>query len=116
MAQTAIALIRELSERVGDLVISTPNSGGTASLFDPDLLQYFPQPLQQFNGWVYCTQGSQDAGNRGLERRAQQWRPDQSLLQLYSPGFPSPITGGEYEIGMRFPRRRKMAALNSAIS
>jgi hypothetical protein len=115
MAQTALALIRELSERLGDLVISTPNSGGTASMVDPDLLQYFPQPLQQFNGWIYCTQGSQDAGNRGLERRGQQWRPDQSLLQLYSPGFPSPITGGEYEISMRFPRHRKMAALNSAI-
>ena len=32
------------------------------------------------------------------------------------PGFPGPITGGEYEISMRYPRHRKMAALNSAIS
>lgn len=116
MPQTALALIRELSERIGDLVISTPGSGGgTMTLIDADLRQHFPQPLQQFNGWVYCTLTSPDAGNRGIERRGQQWLPSNSLLQLYPPGFPVPVTAGEYEIGMRYPRHRKMAALNSAI-
>ena len=117
MAQTALSLIRELAERVGDMVISTPSSaGGTTSLSDATLIQYFPQPLTQFNGWIYCSQNSPDGVNRGLERRGQQWRPDVSLLQLYAPGFPGPITGGEYEIHMRYPRHRKMAAINSAIS
>jgi hypothetical protein len=113
--QTALSLIRELGERLGDLVVSTPASGGTTTLVDPNLQAYFPQPLQQFNGWVYCTQGSPDAQNRGLERRGQQWTPSGSVLQLYPPGFPQPITSGEYELSMRFQRHRKMAALNSAI-
>lgn len=115
MAQTALKLIRELSERIGDGIVVTPSAGGTTSLVDNELLQYFPQPLQQFNGWIYCTQDSPDAANRGIERRGQQWLPAQSTLLLYPPGFPGPITSGEYEIGMRYPRHRKMAALNSAI-
>lgn len=117
MAQTAVNLVRELGERLGDLVVSTPDQpGGTTTLVDPGLIQYFPQPLGQFNGWVYCTQDSPDAQNVGLERRGQQWLPGASTLQLYPPGFPQPITSGEYEISMRFPRLRKMAALNSAVS
>ena len=116
MAQTALSLIRELSERIGDLVIATPSGGGVSTMIDADLRAYFPQPLTQFNGWIYCTESSPDAGNRGLERRGQQWQPSASVLQLYPPGFPAPITGGEYEISMRYPRHRKMAALNSAIS
>jgi hypothetical protein len=116
LAQTALSLIRELSERVGDLVVATPSAGGVSTLVDADLRAYFPQPLAQFNGWVYCTESSPDASNRGLERRGQQWQPSASVLQLYPPGFPGPITGGEYEISMRYPRHRKMAALNSAIS
>lgn len=115
MPQTALSLVRELSERLGDLVVSVPTAGGTGTLIDSSLIQYFPQPLGQFNGWVYCTQASPDARNRGYERRGQQWTPGGSVLQLYPPGFPQPISGGEYEINMRFPRRRKMAALNSAI-
>ena len=116
MAQTALTLIRELSERIGDLVVATPSAGGASTLVDNDLRQHFPQPLTQFNGWVYCTQSSPDAANRGIERRGQQWQPSASVLSLYPPGFPGPITGGEYEISMRYPRHRKMAAINSAIS
>lgn len=116
MAQTALQLTRELAERLGDLVIANPQAGGTSSLVDSALVQYFPQPIQQFNGWVYCTQSSPDAQNRGLERRGAQWTPQASALQLYPPGFPQPVHSGEYEISMRFPRRRKMAAINSAIS
>jgi hypothetical protein len=116
MAQTARTLIRELSERIGDLVIATPTGGGTTSLVDADLLQYFPQPLTQFNGWVYGTDEVPTAANRGIERRGRQWIPDNNILILYPPGFPGPVEGGEYEIGMRYPRHRKMAALNSAIS
>ena len=115
MSQTALTLVRELSERLGDLAVSTPQSGGTSMLVDVGLQQYFPQPIGQFNGWVFCTDGSPDAQNRGQERRGQQWTPSGSVLELYPPGFPIPISGGEYEISMRFPRRRKMAALNSAI-
>ena|SRR5215472_3902987 len=116
MAQTAINLIRELSERMSDLAISVPQSGGTGTLVDSALQQYFPVPISQFNGWVYCTQGSPDAQNRGIERRGAQWTPSTSTLQFYPPGFPQPISGGEYEVSMRFPRKRKMAAINSAIS
>jgi hypothetical protein len=116
MVQTAQSLVRELGERLGDLVVSTPSAGGTATLVDSGLVRYFPQSLNQFNGWVYCTEASADAQNRGLERRGQQWTPSTGTLQLYTPGFPQSITSGEYEIGMRFPRKRKMAALNSAIS
>jgi len=116
LAQVARTLIRELSERIGDLVIATPSGGGTGSLIDSDLLQYFPQPLTQFNGWVYGTDSVPTAANRGIERRGKQWIPDNNILLLYPPGFPGPIQGGEYEISMRYPRHRKMAALNSAIS
>ena len=116
MAQTAQTLVRELGQRLGDLVVSHPTAGGASTLMDQSLQQYFPQPLTQFNGWVYCTQASSDAQNRGLERRGQQWNPSGSILQLYPPGFPQPISQGEYEIHMRFPHSRKVAALNSAIS
>jgi hypothetical protein len=116
VAQTAQQLVREVSNRVGDLVISMPQSGGTATLVDSSLLQYFPQPLSQFNGWVYCTEASPDAQNAGVERRGQQWLPTASVLQLYPPGFPQPVTGGEYEIRMRYPRSRVIAAVNSAVS
>lgn len=116
MAQSAQTLVRELGQRLGDLVVSTPQSGGNSTLMDIGLGQYFPQPLSQFNGWVYCTQSSPDAGNRGLERRGQQWNPQGSVLLMYPPGFPAPISSGEYEIHMRFPHSRKVAALNSAIS
>jgi len=116
MAQTAQTLVRELGERLGDFVLSTPSGGGTSTLVDPSLTQYFPQVLNQFNGWVYCTQSSPDAQNQGLERRGQQWTPSTSTLQLYAPGFPQAVSAGQYEVNMRFSRRRKMAALNSAIS
>ena len=116
MAQTAQTLVRELGERLGDFVLSTPSGGGTSTLIDQTLQQYFPQPINQFNGWVYATQGVSTAQNRGVERRAQQWTPSSSVLQLYPPGVPGPIVGGEYEISMRFPRKRKMAALNSAVA
>lgn len=117
MAQLALNLVRELGKRLGDLVVSTPShSGGTTSLIDPSLLQYFPQPLGQFNGWVYCTEASLDAQNAGLERRGKQWDPSASVLQLYPPGFPQPVTTGEYEIHMRFPHERKLAAINSGVS
>ena len=116
MAQTALNLVRELGERLGDTIVAYPTGGGTSTMVAPDLVQYFPQTLNQFNGWVYATQNVPNAQNQGLERRGQQWSPTTGTLQLYPPGFPGSIMGGEYEIHMRFPRRRKMAALNSAIS
>jgi len=115
MPQLAKALIRELSERVGDFALSTPTGGGTSTLIDLDLRQYFPQPLSQFNGWVYCPLDNPDALNRGIERRGQQWDPTNASLVLYPPGFPQVIAAGEYEIRMRFRRQRVLAAINSAI-
>jgi hypothetical protein len=115
VGQRAKELIRELSERVSDFALATPQPGGTTTLIDPDLRQYFPQPLQQFNGWVYCPMDSPDASNRGIERRGQIWDPTNSTLILYSPGFPQTITAGEYEIRMRYKRDRVLKALNSAI-
>jgi len=115
MAQTALDLVRELGQRMGDLVISDPTSGGgTTTLVDSTLVQYFPLPLQQFNGWVYANQSSPNALNRGLERRGKAW-DGVSTLTLYT-GFPQPITGGDYELHMRFPHARKLAAINSAVS
>jgi hypothetical protein len=113
MAKTALQLIRELGSRLNEYVLSRPQAGGGTALHDPGLLMYFPQQLNQFNGWVYCA-SSQDAQNYGLERRGQQWTVD-GTLGLYSPGFPAPITGGEYEIHMRYPRARLVEALNSGI-
>jgi hypothetical protein len=115
MAQLAINLVRELGARLGDTVLSTPSASGTATLIDPSLVQYFPQTLTQFNGWVYGTETVPNAQNQGVERRAQAWSPQNSTLQLYSPGFPGTIQGGTYEIHMRFARSRKLAAINSAI-
>lgn len=113
MAKTARTLIRELGSRLQEYILCTPQAGGATALHDPSLLMFFPQQIQQFNGWVYCA-GSVDGPNMGLERRGQQWTTD-GTLQLYPPGFPAPITGGEYEIHMRYPRARLVEALNAAI-
>jgi hypothetical protein len=114
VAKTAKQLIRELATRVQQLVVCTPSAGGPTQLHAPALVQYFPQQITQFNGWVYCA-GTVDAQNTGLEVRGQQWDPVASTLQLYAPGFPAPITGGEYEINLRYPRSRLTEALNSGI-
>jgi hypothetical protein len=113
---TVSSLVRELALRMGDLVISVPQSGGNSTLIDSSLLQYFPQPITQFNGWVYATESVPQSLNQGVERRGQQWNTQNSTLLLYSPGFPGPIIGGgEYEIHMRFSHARKIAAINSAV-
>lgn len=114
MAKVALDLIRELGQRMGDYVLVDPTAaGGTTTVIDADLIQYFPQPLQQFNGWIYCNQNSPNTTNRGLERRAKSWDGINTVL-LYT-GFPSPVTGGDYELHLRHPHSRKIAAINSAI-
>ncbi|HEY1295453.1 MAG TPA: hypothetical protein VGJ60_20435 [Chloroflexota bacterium] len=113
MAKTARQLIREIAARQGELIVCTPEAGGQTALHCPDLLMYFPQQIQQFNGWVYGA-GDVDAQNKGIERRGQSWTID-GTLSLYAPGFPAAITGGEYEIHMRYPRARVTEALNAAI-
>lgn len=113
MAKTAQQLIRELGQRLNEIIVCQPESGGQTALHCRDLLQYFPQQLNQFNGWVYCA-SQQDASNYGVEVRGQQWTVD-GTLGLYPPGFPAPITGGDYEIHMRYKRARLVEALNSAI-
>jgi len=113
VAKTALQLIRELGFRLNELVVCDPTAGGNNTLFCQDLLQFFPQAIQQFNGWVYAASPA-NAQNQGLERRAQNWTTD-GTLTLYAPGFPAPITGGEYEIHMRYPRARLVEAINSAV-
>jgi hypothetical protein len=113
VAKTALQLIRELGSRLGEYVLAHPISGGTATLHSPDLVMFFPQSITQFNGWVYAA-GDVDAANKGLERRGQSWNPD-GTLNLYPPGFPASVSGGEYEIHMRYPRARLTEALNTAI-
>jgi hypothetical protein len=85
VAKTARQLIRELSSRLQEYVLVTPQSGGSTVLHAPELLMFFPQQIQQFNGWVYCA-SAVDALNQGLERRGQQWTTD-GTLSLYPPGF-----------------------------
>jgi len=113
VAKTARQLIREIAARQGEYIVCHPESGGQTAIFDRELLMFFPQAIQQFNGWVYCASGP-DAGNLGMERRGLQWTTD-GTLTLYTPGFPTAVTGGEYEIHMRYPRGRIQEALNTAI-
>lgn len=116
-APTAVELLRELSERLGDFVLTAPDSTSSAvTLVDPYLTQYLgAQNMENVNAWVYGTL-SADSGNVGIERRASSWTATTTTLNLYSPGFPSAIQGGDYEIHMRFARRRKLAALNAGIA
>jgi hypothetical protein len=114
MPKAALELVRELGQRMGDFVLVDPTSaGGTNTIIDSDLIQYFPQPLQQFNGWIYCNQNSPNVLNRGLERRAQSWDGTSQVL-LYT-GFPQPVTAGDYELHLRHQHSRKIAAINSAV-
>lgn len=114
---TAIEIIRELSERIGDFVLTNPESTSNAiALVDPYLTQHLgAQNMDDVNAWVYGTLAA-DAGNVGVERRASSWTAASTTLNLYAPGFPSPIQSGEYEIHLRFARRRKLAAINSGIA
>jgi hypothetical protein len=116
-APTAVELIRELSERLGDFVLTNPEiTSNMVQLVDPYLTQYLgTQNMDDVNGWVYGTLAA-DAGNVGIERRASSWTAGTTTLNLYAPGFPSPIQVGEYEIHLRFPRRRKLAALNAGVA
>jgi hypothetical protein len=116
-APTAVELIRELSERLGDFVLTSPEiTSNKVQLVDPYLTQYLgAQNMDDVNGWVYGTLAA-DAGNVGIERRASSWTAGTTTLNLYAPGFPSAIQVGEYEIHLRFPRRRKLAALNAGVA
>jgi hypothetical protein len=111
---SALSLIRELGARLNEQIVCYPTSGGTTTLFCPDLLQFFPLALTQFNGWVYAANPT-NPQNAGMERRGQNWTTD-GTLTLYAPGFPAAITGGEYEINMRYPRARLLEAVNSGVS
>jgi hypothetical protein len=121
-AVTAEALIRELGARLGDTVVVTPEAGSSATQFVlPPLAQYLPAdvPFNMATGaglqaWVAAS-GSVPAPNAGQERRAQEWRSATTTLVLYPPGFPAAPTTGEYEVHLRFPRSRKLAALNAGV-
>lgn len=116
-APTAIELIRELSQRLGDYVLAAPTAtSNKVQLVDPYLTQHFGvNDMDDVNAWVYGTLAA-DAGNVGMERRAASWTAQTTTLNLYAPGFPVPIQGGDYEIHLRFPRARKLAALNAGVA
>lgn len=114
MARTALDLIREIGERQQETIIVHPGASGQTSMSIPELVQWFPMDVNMFNGWVYAS-APNTAQNQGVERRAQSWLAGGQTLTLYPPGFPASVTGGEYEIHMRYPRKRIMAALNMAV-
>jgi len=116
-APSAVELLRELGERAGDFLLSTPEvASDRVTLVDPLLTQWFgAQQMANVNAWVYCPL-SGDTGNVGYERRASSWSFSDTALHLYNPGFPEPIQSGVYEIHMRWPRSRKLAALNSGVA
>lgn len=115
MPKTALALIREVAKRAGDLILSTPTSAGTATtLVDTALNQYMPVDNTQFYPWVYGPTGV-DASNVGLSRRGRAWTQSTSTLTLFSPGFPAALSAGTYEIHLKYERDRILEAINEAM-
>jgi hypothetical protein len=125
MAYVAASLVRELSRRMGDLVLSVPTAPGTTTtLIDSALDQYYPanpgNTTSFLNVWVYGVAAALDGltpadqNNRGVERRAKSWSIDSHTLSFYT-AWPSAPTAGTYEIHQRSQRSRKLEALNDAV-
>lgn len=113
MSRTAVQLIQELANRMGELaVITSTASGTTTQITSTDLDQYIPQATANMASWVHCLGGT----NVGVERRAKSYTPSSDLLTLHAPGFPNLTESGvQYEMHARTRRVRKLEALNSAI-
>lgn len=114
MSYTADTLVRELGYQCGDFYLSSPDSTGSATtLSDQYLAGSLPQDINLGGLWVYgCTNTE---GNAGIELRSVSWTAATHILTIQSPGFPSPVVSGNYEINFRWARARKLAALNSGI-
>lgn len=115
MPRSAEDIIREFSDRLGDLKLATPTSEGTTtSLIDEVLDQFYPSNMANLNAWVY---GGLDVppDNQGVERRASSYAQGSHTLSFYAP-WPAIISvEGTYEIHERYRRARKVEALNAAI-
>lgn len=113
---TAQQLIRGLGRRMREFFLSNPTSPGSqTTLIDLGITKFIPQDIvSQFNAWVSGVPGA-DAANVGFEARATSWTVDNATLTLYTPGFPVAVTGGPYEVHIRFPRSDILEAINDAV-
>lgn len=116
MAKLAVDLVRELANRLGELVVFTSTAAGTTtSVVSSNLVTYLPSDVSQLNAWVYCSGGT--AANVGKETRAKSWTVSTSTLSLYSSGFPQATASNDtFELHLRTSRTRKLAAINSGIA
>ena len=121
-APTAAGLVAELAQRMGDYVLVSASSTGTATvLVDPNLDQYITEDVtSDLNSWVYgvatTTLGytPADTSNRGVERRGKSYTQSSHAIGMYV-AMPTGMTTGNYELHSRHARSRKLAALNSAV-
>jgi hypothetical protein len=109
---TALQLVQEFASRVNELVMSKATADGTAStIIDSSLRQYFVEDDSEFNAWVYAVAGA----NSGVERRASTFSYSMHAVSLHYQLPNSTLLGDTFEIHLRTPRTRKLAALNSAV-
>ena len=111
---TAQSLVRNLGRRLQEFVLATPSGGTQTTLIDQRLQQYFPQDIAQLFAWVSAVPGA-DAQNVGLEFRASSWTFSNFTLTLFAPGYPTNISGGPYEIHMRYQRSLILEMINDAV-
>ncbi len=122
-APTAAGLVAELAQRMGDYVLVSASTSGTATvLIDPTLDQDITEDVpSDLNTWVYGVMTPVlgytpcDTANRGVERRAKSYTQASHALGLYA-AMPTVMQTGNYELHSRHARSRKLAALNSAVA
>lgn len=120
MSKTARQLIREVGDLLGECILSTATSSGTATtIIDTSLRKFFPvdQAQDKWMPWVYAITGT--AANivaAATEQRGRQWSNGAATLTLCSPGYPSSTASTDtFEIHLRHRRARILAAINDAI-
>lgn len=117
---TAQYLVRELASRMGEFYLSSPTSGSTFQLTDPQIIQFAPAdvPFNAATGqgpmwWAYGPADA-DSGNRGQERRVRSYVANTGVATFFS-AWPMNITTGHMEFHFRTPRSRKLEAINSGV-
>lgn len=121
MSATLQALVREVSNRRGDLILATPTSAGTSTtLISLGINPYFPKDITQLYLWVYGTatgSGAVDVSNQGVEQRSTSWTAASNTLTLFPPGMPTAILSltGVWEMRRAKSRTRVVEAVNSAV-
>lgn len=114
MSRTAQELIRELAERLGELIICTATSDGTTTtIVSTDLKSYLPVDVENFHPWVYYT-GKTPSANFALERRGASWMAFTSTLTLLTPLPAATLSTEQFELHARTRRSRKLEAINDA--